>query len=266
MAITSDNILGQYEASLNQQAGTDRIATDKDTFLKLLVAQLTHQDPLNPVEDTDFIAQLAQFTTVEELQNINKGVESINEAYLKQQATNAAELIGMDVSAAGDRVTISNIGSEDENNPPRSSYIFATYPYETAGGKFTVQIMNDDGSSGRMVYSETLPPQTADTHRYQWPGRDDRGNPMPDGTYIITISAVDETGANMYVQTTSVGTVIGVKTMEDGNHLLYLEDNRSVYFNDVDRISLPGGLTGNYQSTEDPDADGTDTGNSTQTG
>ncbi len=53
------------------------LSVDTDTFLKLLVAQLSNQDPLNPQEDTEFITQLAQMTTLEEMQQISSGMESM---------------------------------------------------------------------------------------------------------------------------------------------------------------------------------------------
>ncbi|MDF2545841.1 flagellar hook assembly protein FlgD [Anaerosolibacter sp.] len=60
----------QYNTTPNTK--TENSALDKDAFLKLLVTQLKHQDPLNPVEDKEFIAQMAQFTTLEQIQNMNK--------------------------------------------------------------------------------------------------------------------------------------------------------------------------------------------------
>lgn len=55
---------------------------DKDAFLRLLTTQLANQDPLNPMEDREFIAQLAQFTSLEQIQNLNKNVENLGEELL----------------------------------------------------------------------------------------------------------------------------------------------------------------------------------------
>lgn len=55
---------------------------DKDAFLKLLTTQLANQDPLNPMEDREFIAQLAQFSSLEQMQNINKNIEIMGEEML----------------------------------------------------------------------------------------------------------------------------------------------------------------------------------------
>lgn len=62
-----------YGASTQAAAGGTKATTlDKDDFLKLLVTQLQNQDPLNPLQDTQFIAQMAQFSELEQMQNVNK--------------------------------------------------------------------------------------------------------------------------------------------------------------------------------------------------
>lgn len=65
---------------LNQQGQAQKSDNlDKDAFLKLLVTQLKNQDPLNPMEDREFIAQMAQFTSLEQMQNMNDNLKSTKE-------------------------------------------------------------------------------------------------------------------------------------------------------------------------------------------
>ncbi|MDR3176452.1 MAG: hypothetical protein LBU06_07980 [Desulfovibrio sp.] len=235
MAIAS-NVIGQYETnqSLTGSSGTDRIATDKDTFLKLLVAQLTHQDPLNPVEDKEFIAQLAQFTTVEELQAINSGVQDLNSAYLNQQATNAAGLINKMVVAGGDNLTLMNAsGFTSEDDYPA---FYFTLPEQSAEGTLNIYETNADGSIGKMVYSTTMPGYQAGTHTARWHGQDFNGNPLANGTYIVNITATNAEGESMLVSTSSAGVVAGVEMSPDGNHILYLQDGRTVKYNQIELI------------------------------
>jgi flagellar basal-body rod modification protein FlgD len=75
----------------------DRIASDKETFLKLLITQLRNQDPLDPVRDKEFIAQLAQFTSLETLQSIDAKLGASNDGARLQQA---AALLGRQVTVA----------------------------------------------------------------------------------------------------------------------------------------------------------------------
>jgi len=74
-------------------------AVGKDDFLKLLVTQLRFQDPMNPMEDKEFIAQMAQFNSLEEMQNLNKNLAAQNEF---AQLTQASSLIGKTVAIKTD--------------------------------------------------------------------------------------------------------------------------------------------------------------------
>jgi flagellar basal-body rod modification protein FlgD len=73
----ANEVIGKVGQSTpnNSSTNTTGSTMDKDAFLKLLVTQLSHQDPLNPVEDKEFIAQMAQFSTLEQVQNLNKTME-----------------------------------------------------------------------------------------------------------------------------------------------------------------------------------------------
>ena len=88
---------------------------DKNAFLKLLVAQLKHQDPMSPMDGKDLAAQLAQFTSVEQLQNLNTAMATQTQASqmatLVGQSSLSASLIGRQVEAAGDQVMVPSSGS-----------------------------------------------------------------------------------------------------------------------------------------------------------
>lgn len=87
MSVT--NVSNQAASAANTATRTAGSDLGKDAFLQLLVAQVSNQDPLNPTSDTEFVAQLAQFSSLEQMQNMNQAMES-------QQATN---MIGKDVTA-----------------------------------------------------------------------------------------------------------------------------------------------------------------------
>ncbi len=238
-AVTSSNILGQYEAGLaSATGGVSRTASDKDTFLKLLVTQLTHQDPMNPAEDKEFIAQLAQFTSLEELQKINAGIENLHTAQSQQQIVNAASLMGAEISAKGDLVTKRTV-KVDGVDKSSVTTVWGVFPKDAKTCVANIYSTNADGSIGKLIRSSDVGAQAAGRREFKWDGLDDAGNEMKNGTYVMTLSAKDADGAGMLVETSSVGIVVGVQTSPDGNHHLYLADGRSVLFNNVEFITFP---------------------------
>lgn len=94
------NTVGTVDQLLKQREGVQRdpSALGKDQFLQLLITQLRHQDPINPVEDKEFIAQLAQFSSLEQMQNLNTNLEDMMMAQQKLTALGqATQMIGKEV-------------------------------------------------------------------------------------------------------------------------------------------------------------------------
>lgn len=101
-----DSVTAQQVASASNKVYSKSALADQDTFLKLLIAQLKNQDPLDPIKDQDFIAQLAQFTSVEKLTSIEKALQGSSQNSLISQAVG---LVGKTVSVVdpetGDTLT-----------------------------------------------------------------------------------------------------------------------------------------------------------------
>lgn len=94
MEVNPIGSVGASDVDASRQA--DRMGIGRDAFMKLLLAQLRYQDPLKPMDDTDFIAQLAQLNTLEQLERLNESFEGFME---QQNLMRGAELIGRTVSA-----------------------------------------------------------------------------------------------------------------------------------------------------------------------
>ena len=93
--MTVNQVNSLFNDAYNVRDTKGSSSLDKDAFLNLLVTQLRYQDPLNPMEDREFIAQTAQFTTLEQMTNINRNFAK----FMQMQAiSNAAALIGKEVS------------------------------------------------------------------------------------------------------------------------------------------------------------------------
>lgn len=193
----------------------------KEAFLTLLITQLQHQDPLNPADSTEFTAQLAQFSSLEQLSNIN---ENLNALKLYQASINNAQavaFIGKEVVSKGNHLEVkAGQASACEFELSAEAKRAAVSIYD-ATGNFVADIQLTGLRAGK---------QSA-----VWNGKDRNGNPVADGDYTFEVQAEGAGGEKLPVTTYSKGTVSGV-TFEDG--VTYLIVGRSkIAIGDVTQIS-----------------------------
>ena len=185
----------------------------KDDFLKILVAQLRNQDPTSPMEADQFAAQLAQFSSVEQLQNISSTLQgNIEVDLLLNQAINntmATTLIGKQVRASGN---IFSIGGGDDAD--------LHYNLGDAARQVKIQIRDSDGNLIRTV---TLNEQLEGNQVYTWDGANDDGEAMPEGSYSFNVVAEDVDGNAVQAEEYIRGTITGVR-YEGGSALLRVGD------------------------------------------
>ncbi|MFQ5427401.1 MAG: flagellar hook assembly protein FlgD [Thermodesulfobacteriota bacterium] len=171
-----------------------------DMFLKLLVTQLKNQDPLSPTDNTAFVAQLAQFSSLEGINNLNENFVGVSESMDSLGNFGTANLIGRNVTVKGD------------------SFRFQGAPtslgYELKNGAETVRLKVFD-SSGRLVDTSTTNNLPAGTHVFAWDGLDDNGNPFPTGEYSFTVTTGDGQGNELPLETYISGAVEGVDFFGD---------------------------------------------------
>ncbi len=192
-------------SGLTDALGTGGGTLGKAEFLQLLIEQLKHQDPLSPADNQQFLAQLAQFTSLEQLQSLN---QKYDQSMLLSQSLNnsaAAQLIGKTVRANGDQVQY-----EAGATPELGYYL----PAEAA--TVQLQIYDDTGLVVRTIDSTD---GTVGAHRLTWDGTDDNGNAVDPGDYHIGVTAKDSNGASVEALTVVTGTVDGV-TFKNGSALL----------------------------------------------
>lgn len=175
----------------------------KDAFLKLLTIQLQYQDPMDPVQNEDFVAQLAQFSSLESLQNIdqtltkNQSNEATAAVQTAVESNTAVSLIGRGVEIPSDVVTYTGSGS-----------VQLGYNLEGPATRVDVQIY--DASGGLVdTLSQTNPDEGNGT--VFWDGKDASGNQLAAGTYYIVPSAVNGSGNPVRVSAVLAGTVTGVR-------------------------------------------------------
>lgn len=185
--VTPSSELGGSETT----TGTTEL--DKDAFLRLLTTQMQYQDPLDPMSNEEFVAQLAQFSSLEELQNISGGLDSLYMVGVSMNNASMVSLLGQTVVATSDQVHYDGDGEQ-----------LLHYDASAAAASATLTITDADGSVVRTVELGAL---AEGEGSYSWDGLQDDGTAAPEGDYTLSISALDSDGASVTVTSLLVGTV-----------------------------------------------------------
>lgn len=247
------SLFGQAERDFGKMTGAGKSELGKEDFLKLLVTQLSHQDPLNPTDDKEFVAQLSQFSSLEQLTNISGGIDTMNTGFTRQNMTAAVGFIGKAILSKGETVTRTA-------NDTSVMYFELDAP-ATSG------IINIYDPNNNLIRSEALGPKQPGGYEYKWDGLDYAGQPAPEGVYQISMYAEGVDGKPILIETQITGNVVGVQN-EDGQQYLRLSDGRLVKFFDVKEVVQPtqtqpqnnGGQSGGDSGDGNSSGDGTGDG------
>lgn len=214
--------LSSLASPLSSTSGANKdvtgFAKNFDSFLLLLTQQLKNQDPLSPMDATQFTTQLVQFTAVEQQIKQNQSLESLVTLQYNAMATDAANYIGKTVDVGGRNVVLT--GGEGTIG----------YNLATPAKDVTIAIRN---SSGEVVRTITGDASTG-MHSVTWDGRSDGGQRLPDGSYAFTVTARDSRGTALPVKTgysaaiDAVDFVDGAIMLRSGNLRIALADVTSV--------------------------------------
>lgn len=188
-----------------ESAGRNKLAKDLNTFLTLLTSQLKHQDPLSPMDSTEFTQQLVQFAQVEQQMSQNEKLDKLVAAQNASLAATAVGYIGNYVEAESTQVPL-------QDGKGRFAY-----GLREAATQVGIMIKDATGRIVRSFNGET----SAGMHDFRWDGKDDSGDQLPDGTYGIAITATGDKGS-VETWSTAFGKVTGV-TSKDGEVLLVMD-------------------------------------------
>lgn len=212
MSVHTDyNAAGTFDAAAaadeaRSNASVRQSGMNREDFLKLLVAQLSHQDPLNPLQGHEFAAHLAQFTSVEQLININDGIAGQGEinGILAQSINSgvAAGLIGKNVEATANGFALAG-----------GNAVTGGVELAAAATSLTVTIKN---SADQVIRTIDLGAQGEGMHQFTWDGKDDAGATAADGDYTFEISAKDGNGDEVASAPVISGVVDRVTFSQDG--------------------------------------------------
>lgn len=189
-------------------ASKQKLAEDLDQFMNLLVTQLQHQDPLDPMDPNEFTSQLVQFAGVEQQIQANSNLERMVEIQQSSLLGSLVGYIGKQVEVLGNEMSL------DANGELHANYALAAKATTT-----TITITDDTGKS---VYS-TSGQTDAGRHAFHWNGKNTEGFSVPDGTYTITVSALDSEENPIEVAHSVTGLVTGVAS-DSGTPILSFKD------------------------------------------
>jgi flagellar basal-body rod modification protein FlgD len=172
-----------------------RLSDNYDTFLILLTAQLQNQDPLAPMDSTQFTQQLVQFSQVEQQIRTNEQLEGLVGQYQAASAGAALSYLGKDAIIEADETYLA--GGE------------ANWAYRMSEAATDLTITVKD-SSGRTVYETTTADRGAGEHLFTWDGTKTNGETAPDGVYTIAIEAENAAGTEITPTISVRETIMGV--------------------------------------------------------
>lgn len=218
--VTTSNVANSASNTANSSV---QLAEDFQQFLTLLTTQLQNQDPLSPMDSTEFTNQLVQFSQVEQQINSNAKLDNLVALQLSSISSVALGYVGMDISY------ISSDMNYDGETPIDITYALAS---EAVTSK--VNIYNEEG---QLVYSADAPKNTG-MNSFTWNGIQTNGEPVPEGTYTVKIDAVDKAGKAIENSTVVTGHVDGIETQ---NGVVYvLVGERAVPISSIVNANLPG--------------------------
>jgi len=175
--VDSTNALPPALQNLALQTAVAKQAKElgQDEFLKLMTAQLQNQDPLKPMDNGQFLSQLAQFGTVNGIQDLQKSVDTLASSLQSNQALQASTMVGRKVLVESPSVAL-------QAGQPASGMIDLPAP----SGDVSLTITD---ASGRLVHTIPMGAQQAGQLAFTWDGLDEGGNSLPEGAYRLAAEA-----------------------------------------------------------------------------
>ncbi len=225
----ASNTSAQQAAAQSNATSQQQLATNMNTFLELLTAQLQHQDPLNPMDTSQFTNQLVLFAQVQQQIDINQNLETMMGSQNNAALASSANYLGTGVTAVSSALPL----QESKG----------TYYYTTPANTASVSVVITD-SAGNIVSTQTGSAATG-THTATWDGSNITGGTSPDGTYHLTVTATGTTGQTTQLDTAISGTVTAVAVDPNNNSPMVMLGSVGVDLTDIIQVQQAGTTDGN---------------------
>jgi len=207
-SINSNNpLLDQLGIQKKKEASTtDPNGLAQQDFLKLMVAQIQNQSPLKPQENGEFLGQMAQFSTVQGLQDMQKTLDTLSSSIVSNQALQASSMVGRFVRVPGDE------GFLPEGEGDR---FFGAVELEQTASNVKFEILSP---SGEVIKTIGKGQQQAGVVNFAWDGENDKGEMMPEGNYSFRAVA-NLGGKTQSLETHSIALVESVTLGRSGEQM-----------------------------------------------
>ena len=188
----------QTTTATGTSAASQTLFDNYETFLQLLTTQMQYQDPLDPMDSSEYTSQLVQYAQVEQSILSNENLESLISLTNANATTFALQYVG-DTAEIDSAYAMMSDGSASWS-----------YDLESAADDVVLQVRDADGT---VVY-ETSGETGAGAHAFQWDGTTDDGSFAADGIYSLTVSAEDADGSDVDADISSFGKITGVDSSD----------------------------------------------------
>jgi flagellar basal-body rod modification protein FlgD len=210
--------LRSFESTQNSEVKRTSVLGQED-FLKLLTAQLQYQDPMKPMENGEFMGQMAQFSTVSGITEMGESIDSLVNIYQGQQMSNSAAMIGKQALVDGNWAQL------------KGGELGGAIDLTTAANDVRIDIKSD---TGEVMASLGLGSQLAGTKEFTWDGVMEDGTQAPEGSYYLSATAIKD-GVTSVPSMQVYGTVNSIQ-LKGGEVTLNVSGQGNVSFNNVKRI------------------------------
>ncbi len=200
MTIDPQSVVSTMETSLRQRATTPTNKSDKlekQDFMNLFMTQMSHQDPLKPMDSGAMMTQLAQLGSMEQLQGINAQLKEMNGTQREISRFQAVNFLDRDVMLDTEHIEL----SKGSSHP-----VYYSLDNDADNVKLTIEEMD-----GTPVYSKNLGMVTTGRHQFVWDGKNDEGILMGDGKYNIRLRSSAQDGNSSPVDLYTSGRISQVE-------------------------------------------------------
>jgi len=235
---TLSNLMKQASAASTGATGTSSSATGtgnaqnlSETFLKLLVAQMNNQDPLNPVDNSQVTSQMAQISTVTGISSLNSTVSQLVSELQQSQAMQSSQMTGHVVLVPGNSLTLATTSAAGSASSPTLG-AYGGFTLAQAADSVSVTVKDSTGATVRTL---SLGGLGAGVQDFSWDGSTNSGTQAATGNYTYSVTA-SAAGAAVGTTAYSAQQVVGVAPQADGTVQFLLGNGSQVAFSSIAQI------------------------------